>query len=256
MRFRKSLLGFGFLLAFVGGLAAATTTYQYKDTTGTLFNVLLWSSCGGSGQFCTGMVLEDSGGNEKATTGNPLTVDTSPSGNLINAVKALPPLTSGTPGIVDTNASGNLINAVKALPPLTSGTPGIVDTGTSGNLINAIKNPPGLGTTGGWTPLHIHGLTNTVTTVKAAPGQLGLVQCDNQNGSTSYVQIWNALVGSVTIGTTPPTQTVPIQANSSNGFTLNLVGMEYSTGISVAGTTTDNGSTGPGTGLNCNFGYN
>jgi hypothetical protein len=256
MRFRKSLLGLGFLLAFVGGLAAATTTYQYKDTTGTIFNVLLWPSCGGGGQFCTGMVLEDSTGNEKATNSNPLTVDTSSSGNLINAVKALPPFSSGTPGFVDTNASGNLINAIKALPPLTSGTPGVIDTGTSGNLINAIKNPPGLGTTGGWTPLHIHNLLAVATTVKAAPGQLGLVQCDNVNGSTSYVQIFNALTGSVTLGTTPPTQTVPIAANSTNGFTLNLVGMQYSTAISVAVTTTDNGNSAPGTGLNCNFGYN
>ncbi len=62
----------GFALGLVLGLSTAAlataATYQYKDNLGALFNVLIWP-CGGN--YCTGMVQEDSTGNEKGVVGNP-----------------------------------------------------------------------------------------------------------------------------------------------------------------------------------------
>jgi hypothetical protein len=151
-------------------------------------------------------------------------------------------------GSVPTDGLGNVF--------ATSSNPFFVDTATSGNLINAVKAPPGLGTTGGWTPVHITGLINAVQAIKTSGGQLGFMQCDNIGNAFAYVQVFNASTGSVTLGVTPPTQTLPIPAALSNGFTLNLVGLQYSTAISVAATSTDNGGSAPGSPLNCTFGYN
>ena len=113
-----------------------------------------------------------------------------------------------------------------------------------------------LATAGGWTTKYIHALTNLAQTVKAGAGQLGFVQCDNVTNSFAYVQIFNVAAGSVVLGSTVPSQTLPIPANLSNGFVIAPVGLQYNTAISVAATTTDNGAAAPATALNCTFGFN
>lgn len=138
----------------------------------------------------------------------------------------------------------------------TSANPWVVDTGTSGNLINAVKSPPGLATTGGWTPVVKTGIVGTVLSIKASAGWLGKVQCDNNNSAWSYLQVFNAATGSVTLGTTVPIDMLPLAPNFSNGFAGNMVGVQFGTAISVAATTTPTGATPVASGLNCAFWFN
>lgn len=142
-------------------------------------------------------------------------------------------------------------------------------TSGSGSLIaiaKAIANNTGapvpLGTAGGWTTkvcagsLSCAALNATVQAIKTSAGQLGKVQCDNNNAAWTYIQIFNATTGNVTLGTTAPAGIVPLAPSLSGGFALSLVGDQYSTAISVAATTTATGSTAPGTAINCQFSYN
>lgn len=121
---------------------------------------------------------------------------------------------------------------------------------------NAINSPPPLGTTGGITPLKLNALTNTAVAIKASGGQLFMLQCGNTNASEYYVQVYNVAAGSVTVGTTAPTLSIPIAATSTGGFALSLVGLQFGTAISAAWTTTATGGTAPGTAADCNVGYN
>jgi len=113
-----------------------------------------------------------------------------------------------------------------------------------------------LGTSGGWTTTIQGALSTTVQSVKSSAGQLGRVYCYNPNASVAYVQIFNATTGNVTLGSTTPTDFVPIAATATGGWAKSPVGDQYSTAISVAATTTYNGSTAPGTALPCSFDYN
>jgi hypothetical protein len=73
----------------------------------------------------------------------------------------------------------------------------------------------------------------------------------------TYIQVFNAAAGSVTVGTTT---SIPygIPANGSSGFVMDLVGEQYSnsSGFSIAATTTATGGTAPSTALDCNVSYN
>lgn len=119
---RKLFWTLVFLFAFIGVLSAAVATYQYKDNTGSTFNILLWSNCGTAGRFCTGMVMEDTSGNEKATTANPATIDTGATGNLINAINASIPAGGNTIGNVNVLSSDPCLGAAKTNFPLSSAT--------------------------------------------------------------------------------------------------------------------------------------
>lgn len=121
---------------------------------------------------------------------------------------------------------------------------------------NAINSPPPLGTAGGITPLKLNALTNGAIAIKASAGQLLMLQCGNTNASEAYVQVYNVAFGSVSVGTTAPTLSIPIAATSTGGFALSLVGLQFGTAISAAATTTATGGTGPSTALDCNVGYN
>jgi hypothetical protein len=122
---------------------------------------------------------------------------------------------------------------------------------------NAINSPPPLGTTGGWTPLLVTALTNAAQAIKSSGGQLGFAQCDNNNAAWTYIQIFNVAFGSVTVGTTVPLQVIPIAPSLSNGFVMNLQGMQFGTAMSAAATTTPKGAAAPATNtINCTFGYN
>ena len=120
----------------------------------------------------------------------------------------------------------------------------------------AVTSPVPIGTTGGITPLKLNALTNSAVAIKASAGQLFMLQCGNTNASEYYVQIYNVAAGSVTVGTTAPTLSIPIAATSTGGFALSLQGLQFSTAISAAATTTATGGTAPGTALDCNAGYN
>lgn len=139
-------------------------------------------------------------------------------------------------------------NFASIVTTLTSATP----AGT--NVIGGVT--ASLGTTNGWTPLRMSGLSTTVTAIKASAGELGMLQCYNPNAVVIYVQVFNLAFGSVTLGTTAPTLSIPIAATSTGGYALANPGINFSAAMSAAVTTTATGLTAAGTATDCNVVYN
>lgn len=131
-----------------------------------------------------------------------------------------------------------------------------IDVDTSSNLYGALTSPPTLGSaSGGLSPTRLSGLSTTVTSIKSsAAGQLYMLDCSNTNTATVFIQLFDAATtGSVTLGTTPPTLSFEIPPGSSSGFGVSLVGMQFSSGLQAAATTTATGNTAQtGTLPNCN----
>lgn len=120
-------------------------------------------------------------------------------------------------------------------------------------LHNDVTSAPALGSaSNGWTPVGKNGVTNSSVTVKASAGQLGFAICDNNNAALTYLQLFDAT--SPSVGTN--VGTIPLPPNLTGGFTISLVGLQFSNSIKVAATTAPGGSTAPGTTINCTFGYN
>ena len=106
-----------------------------------------------------------------------------------------------------------------------------------------------------WTTLLLAGLTSTKTTVKAAPGIMGILYCYNSNAAVAYIQVFNATTANVTVGSTTPVLSLPIAATSIGGFGFGGgSGFYFSTAITVAATTTATGSS--TNTVDCNVGYN
>ena len=97
-------------------------------------------------------------------------------------------------------------------------------------------------------------LTNTAVSVKATSGNLFGVECFNASAAVAYIQIFNTASGSVVLGTTTPIESYGIPAGADFVYESPF-GISYTTAISVAATTTYNGSTAPATALVCNFHY-
>jgi len=110
--------------------------------------------------------------------------------------------------------------------------------------------------TGGATPTFQAALSTTVQAMKGTAGSLYLIECYNPNASVAYVQVFNVVSGSVTLGATTPTLSVPIPATSNGGFAMSPVPAAFSTAMSWASTTTPTGSTANGSALVCNAAYN
>lgn len=110
-------------------------------------------------------------------------------------------------------------------------------------------------TQGGLDTILIGSLTNAAQAVKASSGRLHGVHCVNNHTAIVYVQIFDLATGSVTLGTTVPKQSYAVPAN---GGILDLPlpdPISFATAITVACTTTYNGSTAPGTTLIFNARY-
>jgi hypothetical protein len=113
-----------------------------------------------------------------------------------------------------------------------------------------------LGTTNGWTPQRLSALSTTIVSIKSSAGQLGMLQCYNPNSSQAYIQVFNVASGSVTLGSTTPILSIAIAPLSTGGFVLANPGINFSTAISAASTTTATGSTANSTAPDCNVVYN
>ncbi|MHB8816139.1 MAG: hypothetical protein ACYDAE_23145 [Steroidobacteraceae bacterium] len=98
-------------------------------------------------------------------------------------------------------------------------------------------------------------LTATVVQVKGSAGELGGYIVYNPNASVAYVQVFDAATtGAVTLGTTRPDIVIPVPPTS--GANLEFAnGVNFTSGIQIAATTTDSGSTAPGTGLTVTMAY-
>lgn len=110
---------------------------------------------------------------------------------------------------------------------------------------------PGAGA--GWTNVLESALSTTVSSVKASAGEFGGYFCYNPNTTVEYIQVFNA--SSVTLGTTTPLMSLGIPPSSAANLNIRN-GINFSTAIQVAATTTPTGSTAPTTALNCNFWFN
>jgi hypothetical protein len=108
----------------------------------------------------------------------------------------------------------------------------------------------------GWTPGQVYNLSTTIKTIKANPGQLGWLDCYNPNGSAASVQLFDALAGNVTLGTTAPNAFITLGATSGRSIPVLGLGLQFLNGIAFAATTTPTGSTAPGSALQCSYGFN
>jgi hypothetical protein len=109
-------------------------------------------------------------------------------------------------------------------------------------------------TTGGWSVSSQTALTNTVVAVKASVGQLGGYMFYNPNALAIYIQMFNVVSGSVTIGTTTPTYVIALPPNGAANIEF-ANGIAHSTAISAAATTTATGAAAPTTALTGFFLY-
>jgi hypothetical protein len=82
-------------------------------------------------------------------------------------------------------------------------------------------------------------------TILAAPGTLFGYELFNESADTIFVHFYDALIANVTVGTTAPKWTVGLQTVSGSRMEI-YGGMVFTTGITIAATTTPGGSTEPG----------
>ena len=78
----------------------------------------------------------------------------------------------------------------------------------------------------------------------------------NNGSSTAYVQIFDALIGSITLGTTVPKLAKWVPAGGAWEEKFSGGGeIAFTTAIAMAATTTPTGNTAPSTGINANVSY-
>lgn len=148
-----------------------------------------------------------------------------------------------------TTGSGSIVSVLKGIYTNTgAATP--AGANTIGNVTAA------LGTTNGWTPKLLNALSTTVVSIKSSAGEVGMLQCYNPNSSQAYIQVFNIASGSVSLGSSTPTLSIPIGPTATGGWALANPGINFSTAISIAATTTATGSTALSTAVDCNAVYN
>lgn len=103
-------------------------------------------------------------------------------------------------------------------------------------------------TTGGWSVNSQTGLTNTKVAVKASAGTFGGYYLYNPNASAAYIQIFDVASGSVTLGSTTPTYVIALPASAAANLEI-ANGVNHTTAITLAATTTATGSTALGSAL-------
>lgn len=95
-------------------------------------------------------------------------------------------------------------------------------------------------TSGGWTPYRLCAAgSDDATSVKGSAGQIGYIIVSNVNAAIAYLHIYNKATAP-TLGSDTPVLTVPIPGNTDGaGAVLPVpVGIEFTTGIAFAITTT------------------
>lgn len=123
---------------------------------------------------------------------------------------------------------------------------------TGGNLADVADNTNAIGD--GLTPYFDADGDNTAQALKGSAGKLYKLHVYNSNSTVAFVQIFDAAVGDVTVGTTTPVYVlfVPPEAGTLEDFTF---GLTFSTAITYACTTTATGGGDPTTGLMVSGGY-
>ena len=100
--------------------------------------------------------------------------------------------------------------------------------------------------TSGGTSTYYNDGAVTLASIKASAGQIYSIEATNNSSTLYYLQLFNLGTGSVTLGTTTPTNEYVIPHNSGNGagfMRVGPLGRAYGTAISYAITTTKGGAT-------------
>lgn len=92
-------------------------------------------------------------------------------------------------------------------------------------------------------------LAGTVQTVKGSAGTLFVLSVINTSGASAYVQVFDALSGNVTLGTTTPDVEILVAAGAQVSLVLPMIGAAFATAITVASTTAEKGNTGSAAGV-------
>jgi hypothetical protein len=179
------------------------------------------------------------------------------------AISALPVTDNASSISVDWNGtqpvtgSGNATGALRVELP-NNGT-GLVGLNAGSNLIGQVSLQTNTGT--GWTNFNATSgdgstaLTNTAQAVKASAGKVGGWFIYNPNSTVAYVCIYNVAAASVTVGTTNPLMVLPVPPLTAANLEM-VHGINFSTAISCAATSTANGNGAPTTALDVNLFYN
>jgi len=126
---------------------------------------------------------------------------------------------------------------------------------TAANQTNGSEKTQIVPSTSGGIPSVASGsIGNTATAVKTSAGQVYGWYFYNNNSAMSYVQFFNTVTGSTTVGTTAPVYSLGIPPNGGANVFLPH-GIAHSTAITIAITTTRAGSTSPANTVDYNVFY-
>lgn len=90
-------------------------------------------------------------------------------------------------------------------------------------------------------PSNQSAIAQTVLNVKPTAGEVVGWNFTNTGNATCYVQFFNALPANVSLGTTTPFMSIPIQTTNVNLF-MTAFRIQFNTAISIASATTATGN--------------
>jgi hypothetical protein len=93
-------------------------------------------------------------------------------------------------------------------------------------------------------PIFKAAVAGVAVAVKATPCQLHGWQIVNQTGAEAFVQVFDALQASVTVGTTVPDYVIPLPASGGAVVPLGKVGLRHDVGLTIACTTSPSNNVG------------
>jgi len=107
-------------------------------------------------------------------------------------------------------------------------------------------------------PFYDETADETLAAIKTDSGYLFFVQLSNIDSAGYFLQLFDAAVGDVTLGTTTPTLSLPVPPGDATDEGASIHEFDppirFKTAITYAVTTTAGGSTGPTTALTMNAG--
>lgn len=134
-----------------------------------------------------------------------------------------------------------------------TGSPRVTLATDQAALTNALPVTPKPGSTGG-TLVATGSIQATATSIKASAAGLFGIDIFNSNTAPVYLQIWNTLVGSVTVGTTAPVMSIGIPAGAALERDFSN-GIAFGTALVIAFTTTRAGGGAPTNSVDYNIEY-
>lgn len=170
------------------------------------------------------------------------------------AVETLDNIVSGSEAQVDIvgslPAGTNAIGKLSANSGVDIGDVDVTSISAGSNLIGDVGIQGRA--SGGLSTYYDSDLDETAVAVKASAGTIYAIEAFNTTDAPLFLQLFNIAQGSVTVGTTTPTNQWVIPGNADSdgaGFTMNVPqGIAYGTAITAACSTNSEGNTAPGAG--------